>query len=257
MLKDKTDLVVSLLFRQIYGGALTGLLIAFAIGAAFLAVFYTQTTDLYGRTEELWEGIFNLIAVLLITPMSLAILKADRSRGKWRRKLSKAFAGLHASKEGIKSIAAHHGQSTGQESVESPSTVDSRTTDDGKNELSASDSASPSQEEKSNSAEQPATPTDNHVLNSGNKDGAQGLLQTLWTVIKRPFTGDAKGATAIFIIPMVTTLREGLEGVVFIGGVSLGLPATSIPLPAIVGLFCGLLCGYIVFKAGSFSKVRM
>ena len=180
--------------------------------------------------------------------------------------MSKAFAGLHASKEGVKSLAHGH-QSTGEESVETPSTVDSRT-DDG-NQLSASNSAdiepaSPIQEKKEerSSAKEPVTPTEgettNHVLNSaGNKDGAQGVLRTLWTVIKRPFTGDAKGATAIFIIPMVTTLREGLEGVVFIGGVSLGLPATSIPLPAIVGLFCGLLCGYIVFKAGSFSKVRM
>jgi high-affinity iron transporter len=252
---------------------LTGLLIAFAIGAAFLAVFYTQTTNLYGRTEELWEGIFNLIAVCLITPMSLAILRADRSRNKWRKKLAKAFAGLHASKEGVKSIAhIHHGHQ--EQSTDSDETPRERA--DNNDEISPSGSSEEivsvtpvdnksADSDKHISEKEPTTPTTevettNHVLSSGSPiaaDGAQGLFRTLWTVIKRPFTGDAKGATAIFIIPMITTLREGLEGVVFIGGVSLGLPATSIPLPAIIGLFCGLLCGYIVFKAGSFSKVRM
>lgn len=47
------------------------------------------------------------------------------------------------------------------------------------------------------------------------------------------------------------------EGVVFIGGVSLGLPATSIPLPAILGLATGLLCGFLVFRLGSFAKIRI
>jgi high-affinity iron transporter len=256
---------------QIYGGALTGLLIAFAIGAAFLAVFYTQTNDLYGRSEELWEGIFNLIAVALITPMSLAILRADRSRTKWRKKLSKAFAGLHSSKEGIKSIAHIHAHHHQDESTDTGSTTAEGSSDDRLSASGSNDIAPASPDEKS--AEQrmekePISPSEGeatHVLKSDaapadnglSSDGAQGVFRTLWTVIKRPFTGDAKGATAIFIIPMITTLREGLEGVVFIGGVSLGLPATSIPLPAIVGLFCGLLCGYVVFKAGSFSKVRM
>lgn len=255
---------------QIYGGALTGLLIAFAIGAAFLAVFYTQTNDLYGRSEELWEGIFNLIAVALITPMSLAILRADRSRTKWRRKLSKAFAGLHSSKEGIKSIAHIHGhhQEESTDSTSAEGSTDDRLSASASNDIEPASPGEKSAEQEQSTDKQPVSPSEGeatHVLKSDAtpatnglaSDGAQGLFRTLWTVIKRPFTGDAKGATAIFIIPMITTLREGLEGVVFIGGVSLGLPATSIPLPAIVGLFCGLLCGYVVFKAGSFSKVRM
>ena len=47
---------------QIFAGALAGFLIALAIGAAFIAVWFTQASDLFGKAEELWEGIFDLIA---------------------------------------------------------------------------------------------------------------------------------------------------------------------------------------------------
>ncbi|OBZ77887.1 Iron transporter FTH1 [Grifola frondosa] len=42
-----------------------------------------------------------------------------------------------------------------------------------------------------------------------------------------------------------------MEAVVFVGGVSLGQPATSIPLAAIVGLICGLVCGYLIYAFAS------
>lgn len=53
---------------------------------------------------------------------------------------------------------------------------------------------------------------------------------------------------AMFILPFVTILREGLEAVVFIGGISLGLPATSFPIPVLTGLLCGCLVGIIIYK---------
>ena len=46
-------------------------------------------------------------------------------------------------------------------------------------------------------------------------------------------------------------LREGLEAVVFVGGVSLGEPATAIPIAAIVGLVCGLICGFVIYEFAS------
>lgn len=231
-------------------GAGIGLLIAFAIGAAFLAVFYTQTTDLYGRSEELWEGIFNLIAVLLITPMSLAILRADRSRLKWRKKLSKAFDGYQQERSDLTNVL-HIGNTQVDRNLEHGENGQSNKVDQSRspNEEEANEAISPTDE-------QPAT----HILTGTNvshiTQAPQSRTNALWSAIKRPFGGEARGATAIFVIPLITTLREGLEGVVFIGGVSLGLPASSIPLPAIVGLFSGLLCGFIVFKAGSFNKIR-
>ena len=53
---------------------------------------------------------------------------------------------------------------------------------------------------------------------------------------------------ALFILPFITVLREGLEAVVFIGGVSLGLPATSFPLPVVTGIACGCLVGYFIYR---------
>lgn len=53
---------------------------------------------------------------------------------------------------------------------------------------------------------------------------------------------------SMFILPFVTVLREGLEAVIFIGGVSLGLPATAFPIPAVVGLGSGCLIGFLIYK---------
>lgn len=53
---------------------------------------------------------------------------------------------------------------------------------------------------------------------------------------------------AMFLLPFVTVLREGLEAVVFIGGVSLGMPAESFPLAVVAGLAAGVLIGYFIYK---------
>ncbi|GAA5950159.1 hypothetical protein JCM21900_004613 [Sporobolomyces salmonicolor] len=55
----------------------------------------------------------------------------------------------------------------------------------------------------------------------------------------------------LFLLPLVTVLREGLEAVVFVGGVSLGQSAKAIPLAAIVGVFTGLVIGYLIYASGS------
>jgi len=67
---------------------------------------------------------------------------------------------------------------------------------------------------------------------------------------------DASGAArtgkwALFTLPFVVVLREGLEAVVFVGGVSLGQSAKSIPIAAILGIFCGLICGFLIYAFAS------
>ncbi|KAJ3934182.1 MAG: Ftr1 protein [Lentinula lateritia] len=147
---------------QIFAGAGIGLLIALSVGAAFIAVWFTQAANLWANTEELWEGIFDVIASLMIFVMGVSMLKMDRAKAKWRLKLQKAF--------------------------------DGRT--------------------------------------KGDKDGKAGK----WVLL---------------ILPMITVMREGLEAVIFIGGVSLGQPATAIPIAAIVGLVCGLIVGFLIYQFGS------
>lgn len=53
---------------------------------------------------------------------------------------------------------------------------------------------------------------------------------------------------AMFFLPFITVLREGLEAVIFIGGVGLGLPPSSFPLAVLVGILCGCLIGFIIYK---------
>ena len=53
---------------------------------------------------------------------------------------------------------------------------------------------------------------------------------------------------AMFILPFITVLREGIEAIVFIAGVSFSAPATAVPLPVVVGLAAGCLVGYILYK---------
>jgi hypothetical protein len=53
---------------------------------------------------------------------------------------------------------------------------------------------------------------------------------------------------AMFILPFITVLREGLEAVVFVGGVSLSEPATSFPLAVVAGILCGTAVGYFIYR---------
>lgn len=76
---------------QIFAGAGVGLFVALAVGAAFIAVWFTQAADLWSKSEELWEGIFSLVASLIILVMGVTMLKLDRAKAKWRVKLMHAF----------------------------------------------------------------------------------------------------------------------------------------------------------------------
>lgn len=53
---------------------------------------------------------------------------------------------------------------------------------------------------------------------------------------------------AMFLLPFITVLREGLEAVVFIGGVGLSLPASSFPLAVVCGLGAGCAVGYLIYR---------
>ena len=71
---------------------------------------------------------------------------------------------------------------------------------------------------------------------------------------------DRSGRTGrwfLFLLPLITVLREGIEAVVFVGGVSLGQAATAIPIAAIVGLICGVVCGYLIYAFASRSTITI
>lgn len=69
--------------------------------------------------------------------------------------------------------------------------------------------------------------------------------------------GDALKRYSMFILPFITTLREGLEAVVFVGGVGIGSPARSFPLPVVCGLIGGALVGGFMYYGGSTISLQI
>ncbi|KAF8521712.1 iron permease FTR1 [Hysterangium stoloniferum] len=163
----RTAKLIKKLRMQIFFGAISGFFISLAIGAAFIAVWFTQASDLWAKSEDLWEGIFSLIAAILIFVMGITMLKMDRAKAKWKVKLQNAFEGK-------------------------------------------------------------------------NVDG-----------------GAKTGKWVLFALPFITVLREGMEAVVFVGGVALGQSATAIPIAAIVGIICGLIIGYVIYAFSSRTSLSI
>ncbi|KAI8062305.1 iron permease FTR1 family-domain-containing protein [Gilbertella persicaria] len=165
---DTDSLIYRRLRNQVWIGAGLGLFICLCIGAAFIAVWYTVLGNLWGNSEYIWEGVFSLVATVMITMMGLAMLRTERMQEKWKVKLAKSM------------------------------------------------------EDK------------------GEKLGFKAWMQKY----------------SFFFLPFITLLREGLEAVVFIGGVSLNVTAKSIPIAAIMGFICGCIVGLIIYRGGSLIQLR-
>ncbi|CAO3607858.1 unnamed protein product [Mucor fragilis] len=148
---EPDSIIFKRLRKQVWVGAALGLLICCAIGAAFIAVWYTVLNDLWGNSEDIWEGCFSLVATIMITVMGLAMLRTERMQEKWKAWMQKY---------------------------------------------------------------------------------------------------------SFFFLPFITVLREGLEAVVFIGGVSLNVQAKSIPIAAIMGFICGCAVGLVIYRGGSLLRMR-
>lgn len=157
--------------RQVWLGAILGVVICLILGCAFIGAFYSLGKDIWASSEDLWEGIFCIIATVLISMMGIAMLRINKMKEKWRVKLAQALV----KKE---------------------------------------------------------------------KKGRFNLGQ--WA--KR---------YALFILPFITCLREGLEAIVFVGGVGLSSPATSFPIPVITGLIAGILVGVLLYYWGSNMSLQI
>ncbi|ORY86093.1 high-affinity iron transporter FtrA, partial [Protomyces lactucae-debilis] len=159
------------LVRQVWVGAALGLLLCLIIGGGFLGAFYSLKNDIWAKSENIWEGVFCLIASIFISIMGVAMLKVNKLKAKWTTKLAAMY------------------------------------------------------EEKSN------------------ETGRSGF---------KKFT--IKYAMAW--LPFITVLREGLEAVIFVGGVGLSTPAKSVPIPVITGLLAGFLVGFALYRSNRFLKIE-
>lgn len=179
------------LLWHIWLGSLTGLIICLIIGGAFIGAFYGLNNDIWGSSEDLWEGILSVIASVMITIMGLGMLRINKMKAKWRLKISQAIL----EDDGDDPLAKHL---TWGQRLKNLNPVNFRFSKFGR-----------------------------------------------WT---RKY--------ALFLLPFVTTLREGIEAVVFVGGVGLGQPAQAFPLSVILGLICGLAFGYALYFFSSSVSLK-
>lgn len=161
------------LVRQVWVGALLGLLICLILGGAFIGTFYSLGKDIWGNSEDLWEGIFCIIATVLISMMGIAMLRVNKMKEKWRVKLAQALI----------------------------------------------------------------------------KEPPKGKDRFRIGYLTKKY--------CMFILPFITTLREGLEAVVFVGGVGLDSTASSFPLPVVCGLIAGLFVGTLLYYFGSTVSLQV
>ena len=131
-----------------------------------IGAFYSIGVNRWSTTEEIWEGVFSLVASIIISVVGAAMLRISKLQDKWQVKLKKALE-----------------------------------------------------------------------TKEGSHTGGRRKRFKLWCE-----------KYAMFLLPFITVLREGLEAVVFIGGVGLSLPATSFPLAVVSGLAAGALIGFFIYK---------
>ncbi|RJE17444.1 iron permease [Aspergillus sclerotialis] len=162
------------LVKQVWWGVAIGLFICICIGAGMIGAFYGYGKDHFASTEDLWEGIFSLIASVIISVMGAALLRVSKLKEKWRIKLAQSLETRNPNRERTMSR------------------------------------------------------------------------------FKRWME-----KYAMFLLPFVTVLREGLEAVVFVGGVSLSFPASAFPLPVFTGLLAGAAVGYIIYRGGNQASLQI
>ncbi|AET40295.1 high-affinity iron permease FTR1 Ecym_5555 [Eremothecium cymbalariae DBVPG len=161
---------------QIWVGVAAGFLVCLAVGGGFVGAYYSLGRDIFGKAEDLWEGIFCMIAAVMISVMGIAMLRINKMQAKWRVKIAKSLVEI------------------------------------------------------------PEQRRDRFRI---------GYMSKKY---------------AMFLLPFVTVLREGLEGIVFVAGAgitSTTSSASSYPLPVIIGLLAGGLVGFLLYYGSSRSSLQV
>ena len=153
---------------QIWAGSIAGIIICLGVGGGFIGAYYTLGKDIWGGAEDLWEGIFCIIATALISFLGIAMVRINKLQKKWRIKIARA------------------------------------------------------------------------IMTPPPKKSERFKIGYL---LKK---------YSLFILPFITTLREGLEAVVFVGGVGISeASARAFPLPVVCGLIAGIAVGTFMYYGGS------
>ncbi|TLD14705.1 hypothetical protein PspLS_11083 [Pyricularia sp. CBS 133598] len=179
------------MIRQVWLGTFAGLAVCILMGVLVIAGANGLGVDEWAVAEDVWEGVFALLASVVITAMGAVLLRVSHLQDKWRHKLIKAFRASSAGRD---------------------------------DESSAGDGA-----------ESPRTVKRNRFFD------------------RLAFLGEEY---SLFLLPFITVLREGFEGVIFIAGVGLGYPVSALIFTAAVGLLAGAVFGYAIYKGSNFASMQ-
>ncbi|KAH7387549.1 hypothetical protein KP509_16G029200 [Ceratopteris richardii] len=69
--------------------------------------------------------------------------------------------------------------------------------------------------------------------------------------------GRGRANWALLLIPFTVVVREGVEAVIFLGGIGLAGSGTAYPLPAVIGGACGVAVGYVLYKGGKRMALKV
>ena len=61
----------------------------------------------------------------------------------------------------------------------------------------------------------------------------------------------------MFILLFITTIREGIKAVVFVGGVSLGYPLTAFLIPVITRIHAAIFVRYLLYHRGNQLSIQI
>ncbi|KAI4141446.1 MAG: hypothetical protein LQ341_003519 [Variospora aurantia] len=75
----------------VWYGILAGLLICLVVGGGMIGAFYGLKADHWAATEPYWEGVFSILASLIIAIMGAALLRISKLQAGWRAKLNRSF----------------------------------------------------------------------------------------------------------------------------------------------------------------------
>ncbi|KAF4122243.1 high-affinity iron transporter [Geosmithia morbida] len=78
------------LTRQVWLGTISGAALCFGAGAVIVIGFRGLVEETMGSAEDIWEGVFSLLASLIITVMGAVFLRVGKFEKAWRSKLSRA-----------------------------------------------------------------------------------------------------------------------------------------------------------------------
>ena len=161
---------------QVWIGVILGLVVSLVIGGIFIAVFYTVAFNLWQKAEPIWEGVFSLLAAIVITVMAMTMLRMERAQERWERKL--------------------------------------------------------------------------HAV-------AQASIQTAATCTSHgPKRARFAARYALALLAFTVVVREGLETIVFLGGIGFNDAWSSLPIAAVAGVIAGLTIGYILYRTGNRVAIK-